>query len=487
MDQHLLRGPLISTISCCFYNIVCYVMPIKTMADINDYAMFDIGTVVEESSQQVNNNKQPKKRRRRKRSLSQGSYHDASETSAAMSSSHHNDAVPDYDVTTQQHPSERTTALATPGGNSSNGLEGSDGKNKSKKKKKKKKKHKKSKQNYEDDNNGADSDDDAKLSPQKKAKPTISVPPQGPLQGMLIKERTNLPVYQHREEICKLAAENDVILVVAETGSGKSTQIPAYIYQSGMLTIFAKQAIASSLQTKPKRKYGRTICVTQPRRVAAITLAKRVCDELGCNPGENVGHRVRFDDTTDVRGHDTTKIIYATDGMLLREAISDPLLQRYGMVVLDEAHERSLQTDVLFGVVKRAMAARQTSSNNDVVDNPGKLEDESSHPDNDGETLRKMKDMATSLGLPPLKVCVMSATLDVETFQTFFPGSAMIKIPGRQFPVQLAYTDTPQEDYLDAALKTAIQIHEYGDEGDVLIFLPGQGKFGVVGEIFIGL
>ncbi|KAL7493443.1 hypothetical protein ACHAWT_006645 [Skeletonema menzelii] len=240
---------------------------------------------------------------------------------------------------------------------------------------------------------------------------------------MLIKERSNLPVYQHRDEICKLATENDVILVVAETGSGKSTQIPAYIYLSGMLTI-------------PKRKYGRTICVTQPRRVAAITLAKRVSEELGCDPGEIVGHRVRFDDTTDFRGHDTTKIIYATDGMLLREAISDPLLQRYGMVVLDEAHERSLQTDVLFGV----------------------------------------KEMATSLGLPPLKVCVMSATLDVETFQNFFPGSAMIKIPGRQFPVQLAYTDVPQEDYLDAALKTAIQIQKYGEDGDVLIFLPGQDE-----------
>ena len=430
------------------------------MADINDYATFDIGTVVEESP---DSKRQPKKRRRRKRSLSQGSY--ASETSGHHEAAHHDDVTTKHH---HHHPSEITAHAATPGG-SSNGLE-STGKKKSKKKKKKK--HKKSSSH---DNNADSDDDDAKPSPQQK--PKIIVPSQGPLKGMLIKERSNLPVYQHRAEICKLAANNDVILVVAETGSGKSTQIPAYIYQSGMLTIFAKQAIASSLKTqfiKPKRKYGRTICVTQPRRVAAITLAKRVCDELGCNPGEIVGHRVRFDDTTDARGYDTTKIIYATDGMLLREAISDPLLQSYGMVVLDEAHERSLQTDVLFGVVKRAMAARQANS-------PGKLaisnDDESHSDDKDGETLRNMKGMATSLGLPPLKVCVMSATLDVETFQNFFPGSAMIKIPGRQFPVQLAYTDTPQEDYLDAALKTALQIHKYGEDGDVLIFLPGQGQF----------
>ena len=304
------------------------------------------------------------------------------------------------------------------------------------------------------------------------------MPPLGPLKGMLLKERSNLPVYQYRQEICNLAAENDVILVVAETGSGKSTQIPAYIYQSGMLTIFAKHAL-TSIKTQPKRKYGRSICVTQPRRVAAITLAKRVSDELGCNPGENVGHRVRFDDTTDIRGHDTTKIIYATDGMLLREAISDPLLPRYGMVVLDEAHERSLQTDILFGVVKRAMAARKVTSGTTKLYNSDDG-DGAFGVDKDGEVLRHMRITASSLGLPPLKVCVMSATLDVETFQNFFPGSAMIKVPGRQFPVQLAYTDTPQEDYLDSALKTAIQIHKYGDDGDVLIFLPGQGKFAVL-------
>ncbi len=428
---------------------------------IDDYASFDIGTVVQEP-QSRSAKRQPKKKRKRKRSLSQGS-----ETSAT-SSSHHETYSP-----AKTHPPPTEIIESTTSGANDTGLHGA-GKKKSKKKKKKKK-HKES-----IIDNGADSDEDAKSSLQSEQTPKIILPSQGPLQGMLIKERTNLPVFQHREEICKLAAENDVILVVAETGSGKSTQIPAYIYQSGMLTIFARQAIAS-LKSRPKRKYGRTICVTQPRRVAAITLAKRVCDELGCNPGEIVGHRVRFDDTTDNRGHGTTKIIYATDGMLLREAISDPLLQRYGMVVLDEAHERSLQTDVLFGVVKRAMAARQASSSKNDVASLVKLDrstDDESNPDKDSETLRKMTEMATSLGLPPLKVCVMSATLDIETFQNFFPGSAMIKIPGRQFPVQLAYTDVPQEDYLDSALKTAIQIQKYGEEGDVLIFLPGQGKFG---------
>ncbi|EED91700.1 atp-dependent RNA helicase [Thalassiosira pseudonana CCMP1335] len=245
----------------------------------------------------------------------------------------------------------------------------------------------------------------------------------GPLKGLFVKERCKLPVYQHRAELCKLVANNDVVLAVAETGSGKSTQIPAYVYESGLLTTSAKA-------------YARTICVTQPRRVAAVTLAKRVSEELNCVPGTIVGHRVRFDDTTDVRGFNTTKIIYATDGMLLREAMSDPLLQRYGLVVLDEAHERSLQTDVLFG----------------------------------------MKQDALELGVPPLRVCVMSATLDIATFQAFFPGSAMIKIPGRQFPVQAVYTDSIQEDYIDSALKTAIQIHKYGEEGDVLVFLPGQDE-----------
>lgn len=450
-----------------------------------DYASFDIGLVVEESQASQAESKLPKKRRRRKRSLSQGSY--ASEASAASNASEA--ASSDVNGTKHHRPSDITAhAATTPAkGNGNDQIESTSGKKKSKKKKKKQK----SKKIADDDVN---SEDDTKSPPhtlqkissssssRRQSNTKLIVPPLGPLKGMLLKERSNLPVYQYRQEICNLAAENDVILVVAETGSGKSTQIPAYIYQSGMLTIFAKHAL-TSIKKQPKRKYGRSICVTQPRRVAAITLAKRVSDELGCNPGENVGHRVRFDDTTDIRGYDTTKIIYATDGMLLREAISDPLLQRYGMVVLDEAHERSLQTDILFGVVKRAVAARKVACDDDV--DATKLynsddDDDASGVDKDGEVLRHMRVTASSLGLPPLKVCVMSATLDVETFQNFFPGSSMIKVPGRQFPVQLAYTDTPQEDYLDSALKTAIQIHKYGDDGDVLIFLPGQGKFAVL-------
>lgn len=238
----------------------------------------------------------------------------------------------------------------------------------------------------------------------------------------LAKTRQKLPVYKFKKELTEYLNKKDVLLVVAETGSGKSTQIPAYLDESGLFS-------------SRKSKFGRSICVTQPRRVAAVTVSKRVAEERGCDIGTAVGYRVRFDDCT----LKTTRIIYATDGMLLRESMSDPLLTRYSVVVLDEAHERSLQTDILFGVVSRAMVARgaQVKRNQDP--------EESGAETMDAKSKRRMRERAQQLDLPRLKVVVMSATLDVQTFQAFFNDAAIVQIPGRQFPVEILYTKDPQE------------------------------------------
>jgi HrpA-like RNA helicase len=192
-----------------------------------------------------------------------------------------------------------------------------------------------------------------------------------------------------------------------------------------------------------------------------------------------VGHKVRFDDLTDLQGRGTTRIMYVTDGMLLREAIADPLLSRYSVVFLDEAHERSLQTDILFGVVKRAMDARRPALPFPTASSPTKTtttaDEKEQEESRDAKILKRLRHLAqVNFELPPLKVVVMSATLDVETFQQFFPAAQMIRIPGRTYPVQIVYTREPQEDYIDSALAAALQIHIETDNGDILIFLPGQ-------------
>lgn len=231
--------------------------------------------------------------------------------------------------------------------------------------------------------------------------------------------KRELPVYQFRGELIRSIGKNFkdpcVVLVVAETGSGKSTQIPAYLLDAS----------------------SHRIAVTQPRRVAAMTLAKRVSMENGCELGQRVGYRVRFDDCTSPTGE--TQLVYVTDGMLLREAMVDPLLNRYSVIFLDEAHERSLQTDILLGVVQRARKARNAGRN-------------------------------------PLKVVVMSATLQVEVFSNFFGKENIqtISIPGRMFQVQTLFTAKPVDDYIEAALATILQIHNHEPSGDILVFLPGQ-------------
>ncbi|XP_023586763.1 ATP-dependent RNA helicase DHX33 [Trichechus manatus latirostris] len=186
-----------------------------------------------------------------------------------------------------------------------------------------------------------------------------------------------------------------------ETGSGKTTQIPQYLYEGGI----SRQGV---------------IAVTQPRRVAAISLATRVSDEKRTELGKLVGYTVRFDDVTS----EDTRIKFLTDGMLLREAISDSLLRKYSCVILDEAHERTIHTDVLFGVVKTAQRRRK------------------------------------GLGKLPLKVIVMSATMDVDLFSQYFNGAPVLYLEGRQHPIQVFYTKQPQNDYLHAALVSVFQIHQ---------------------------
>ncbi|PKC12638.1 ATP-dependent RNA helicase DHX8 [Rhizophagus irregularis] len=177
---------------------------------------------------------------------------------------------------------------------------------------------------------------------------------------------------------------------------------------------------------------------TQPRRVAAMSVAKRVAEEVGCRLGEEVGYTIRFEDCTSP----STRIKYMTDGMLLRECLLDPDLSQYSVIILDEAHERTISTDVLFGLLKSTLKNR-----------------------------------------PELRVIVTSATLNAEKFSKYFFDCPIFSIPGRKFPVEVLYTKEPESDYLDAALITVMQIHLSEPPGDVLLFLTGQEEIDTACEI----
>ncbi|XP_023606647.1 probable ATP-dependent RNA helicase DHX35 isoform X1 [Myotis yumanensis] len=246
-------------------------------------------------------------------------------------------------------------------------------------------------------------------------------------------QRQKLPVFKLRNHILYLIENYQTVVIVGETGCGKSTQIPQYLAEAGWTA------------------EGRVVGVTQPRRVAAVTVAGRVADERGAVLGHEVGYCIRFDDCTDPLA---TRIKFLTDGMLVREMMVDPLLTKYSAIMLDEAHERTLYTDIAIGLLKKIQKKR-------------------------GD----------------LRLIVASATLDAEKFRDFFNQNetsdptrdtcVILTVEGRTFPVDIFYLQSPVPDYIKATVETVMKIHQTEGDGDILAFLTGQEEVETVVSLLI--
>lgn len=230
----------------------------------------------------------------------------------------------------------------------------------------------------------------------------------------ILETRKKLPVYERKDEIINTVKENQVTVIEGNTGSGKTTQIPQFLLQSGICDT------------------SHCIVCTQPRRVAATSIAARVADEMDCKLGGIVGYSVRYDDQTS----NETKLIYMTDGLLLRDFVTDPLINKYGIVIIDEAHERGVNSDIILGLLKIAAKSRSD-----------------------------------------LKIVIMSATLEAQKFTNFFTNNSIpphLSIPGRLHKVDIVYSQADVENYTKATVDTVVQIHQHNESGDILVFLTGE-------------
>ncbi|CAI4036109.1 hypothetical protein SMKI_14G3280 [Saccharomyces mikatae IFO 1815] len=226
--------------------------------------------------------------------------------------------------------------------------------------------------------------------------------------------RKLLPVHQYRDELLQEIKKHQVLIIMGETGSGKTTQLPQYLVEDGYTNQGEFQ-----------------IAITQPRRVAATSVAARVADEMNVVLGKEVGYQIRFEDKTTPN---KTILKYMTDGMLLREFLADSKLSRYSCIMIDEAHERTLATDILIGLLKEILPQR-----------------------------------------PTLKLLISSATMNAKKFSEFFDDCPIFNVPGRRYPVDIHYTLQPEANYIHAAITTIFQIHTtQALPGDILVFLTGQ-------------
>ncbi|KAK2636037.1 hypothetical protein Ddye_030829 [Dipteronia dyeriana] len=268
----------------------------------------------------------------------------------------------------------------------------------------------------------------------------------------ILQQRKSLPIASVEKRLADEVRKHDILIIVGETGSGKTTQLPQFLFQAGFC------------------RDGKVIGITQPRRVAAVTVAKRVAEESGVQLGQRVGYSIRFDDRTSA----ATKIKYMTDGLLLREALLDPYLSRYSVIIVDEAHERTVHTDVLLGLLKKVQKARSKSGHGHSSADNKKTSNGLLSDNENGARFKGIFKQRQGGNLPPLKLIIMSASLDARVFSEYFGGARAVHIQGRQFPVDILYTLYPETDYLDAALITIFQIHLEEGPGDILVFLTGQ-------------
>ncbi|CDW88583.1 mrna splicing factor rna helicase [Stylonychia lemnae] len=230
-------------------------------------------------------------------------------------------------------------------------------------------------------------------------------------------------------EILYTVEKNNTTIVVGETGSGKSTKLPQFLYQAGYC------------------KDGKMICVTLPKRVSVLNIASRLAFNMSSNLGDEVGYSIRFD----AKFTENTKIKVVTDGMLLREMLIDPLLSKYSVLMIDDCHERSIYTDIILGLLKKIRRKRQND----------------------------------------LKIIISSATIEAQMFWRFFHEppefkAQIIEVEGRQYPVEILYLEKSCKDYVAQAVQTAITIHmrEELNSGDVLVFLTGQDEINMFIEQF---
>ncbi|KAM0223207.1 hypothetical protein ACHAQD_003399 [Fusarium lateritium] len=242
--------------------------------------------------------------------------------------------------------------------------------------------------------------------------------------------RLKLPVVSEEQRLMEAIHSHDIVVVCGSTGSGKTTQIPQFLYESGY--------------GSPDSPTPGMIGITQPRRVAAVSMSKRVAEELG-DKSEVVAYQIRFEGTVDPK----TAIKFMTDGVLLREIAQDITLKKYSAIVIDEAHERSVNTDILIGMLSRVIKLRAELAAEDPT-------------------------------IKPLKLVIMSATLRIEDLTMnptlFATPPPVLEVEGRQHPVTVHFSRRTQHDYVEEAFRKISRGHKKLPPGDILVFLTGRNE-----------